>query len=75
MAWLAGLPAPFRKGLDVGSSKAAWRRPTCHYVQVFNTVYTAKAGPYGGTSLNGLFRLFIMAVFSVVLLKFNLKIA
>ena len=30
-------PGPFRKRLDVGSSKALWRRPTCHYVQVFNT--------------------------------------
>ena len=55
MAWLAGLPAISRGWLDVGSRKATWRRPTCHYVQVFNRStrprrgYTAELSFQGGS--------------------------
>ena len=38
--WFAGLPAAFLR-LDVGSSKASWRQPTCREGAGYNLVPTA----------------------------------
>lgn len=67
MAWLAGLPAPFRKVLDVGSSKAAWRRPTCHFVQVFNGSTRPRRGYMTETSEKGVSVSYFIAYSETVL--------